>query len=303
MTRFATLLKIQNGLKKLQSSRCMVFKCKRCGYETDDLSNFKKHLKRKIPCEATLENIDVHTLLQECSKPDSNKKCGCEVCGKLFASKSGFFYHMKTTQCANNQNAKLKKEIVELKKHVTTLQEPSTTSDDIVESTKHVTSLQKLSTTSDEIFSLDNETESFTRENFIALQLELQYYKNRKTEIFYQLLLESVLDGGHKKLSVGVTDITTSDCHAEIKEWKSWKEAVGQLNSYNVVDPKRNLAVYLFGVYSPASKSKAVHVLTQLNIRVYEFKEEVNGDIEILQLPENKLVYTYSPKKSHVEVE
>lgn len=87
---------------------------------------------------------------------------------------------------------------------------------------------------------------------FRKLQTEIDLLKNRKQESTYQTLLEIHLHGTHKRLNVGITDISTPEFHAEIKEWSCWKSVVGQLFAYNIADPKRELRAYFFG--KPPSK-------------------------------------------------
>lgn len=127
------------------------------------------------------------------------------------------------------------------------------------------------------------------------LKLELQYYKNRKNEKFYQLLLENYLGGTHKTLSCGVTDITTDKCHAEIKEWPSWKESIGQLTCYNITDPKETLEMYMFGKYTQKCKDEAVKIATSCEINVYEFVDTDDG-ISIISLKSNEIIYNYKPQ-------
>jgi hypothetical protein len=127
------------------------------------------------------------------------------------------------------------------------------------------------------------------------LKLDLEYYKNRKNEKFYQLLLENYLGGTHKTLSCGITDITTDTCHAEIKEWSSWKEAIGQLTCYNVADPKETIEMYMFGRYTQKCKNEAVKIATSCKINVYEFVETDDG-ISIISLENNEIVYNYKPE-------
>lgn len=58
-------------------------------------------------------------------------------------------------------------------------------------------------------------------------QLEIKYEEliNKKNEIYYQRkLLET-----HKKTTHGITDITTNNEHIEIKHWKNYKNALGQI--------------------------------------------------------------------------
>jgi hypothetical protein len=131
--------------------------------------------------------------------------------------------------------------------------------------------------------------------NIQNIKLDLQYYKNKKNEKFYQLLLEKYLGGTHKTLSCGITDITTDSCHAEIKEWNSWKEAIGQLTCYNIVDPKEYIEMYMFGRYKQSCKDEAIKIVTACKINIYEFIDTDDG-IEILSLKDNEIMYKYIPE-------
>lgn len=92
------------------------------------------------------------------------------------------------------------------------------------------------------------------------LEITLEFLQNKKSEAFYQMLLEDFLNGTHKVLSCGITDITTNDLHAEIKDWSVWKDAIGQLLCYNNMDPKQHLHVYLFGTKRPdKEKRKSIY--------------------------------------------
>jgi len=127
------------------------------------------------------------------------------------------------------------------------------------------------------------------------LLLELQYYKNRKNEAFYQMMLEQHLGGTHKIISCGITDVTAKSCHAEIKEWKCWKEAVGQLTCYNLVDPKPELAMYMFGRYTESCKDQAVSVAGSCGFRTFEFKGTNEGEVYIEDCSSKEKVYGYAP--------
>ena len=127
------------------------------------------------------------------------------------------------------------------------------------------------------------------------VNLDLQYYKNRKNEKFYQLLLENYLGGTHKTLSCGITDVTTDSCHAEIKEWSSWKEAIGQLTCYNAVDNKDVLEMYMFGRYKTSCKTEVIKVATTCKIDIYEFVDTEDG-VSIISLKNNEVVYKYKPE-------
>jgi hypothetical protein len=100
--------------------------------------------------------------------------------------------------------------------------------------------------------------------------------EQKRKEMFYQNILEEVFDCTHKRVPFGVTDITTQNCHKEIKEWGCWKEALGQLLHYNRVDKKEKLEVYFFGKYSPEAKANAYETLKLYDIVVYEFEDKEN---------------------------
>ena len=63
------MLKKRNILKNyyLNIVYMVIYTCKRCGYSCKNKSYYRKHLLRKIPCEAMLENISIETLLEELS--------------------------------------------------------------------------------------------------------------------------------------------------------------------------------------------------------------------------------------------
>lgn len=71
--------------------------------------------------------------------------------------------------------------------------------------------------------------------------------RGNRCEDFYQAILERHLGGAHKTLPLGTTDISTDVLHAEIKVWDCYKEGVGQLITYQLLDPKDELHLYLFG--------------------------------------------------------
>lgn len=98
---------------------------------------------------------------------------------------------------------------------------------------------------------------------------------NKRTEIFYQACIEKFLGGTHKRLKCGITDVTTDDTHAEIKNWDSWKSALGQLICYNGEDPKPNLQVFLFG--TPIKRKVVFETFANNNIHAYELRDVDDG--------------------------
>lgn len=103
----------------------------------------------------------------------------------------------------------------------------------------------------------------------------------------------------------GVTDVTTTDCHCEITQWRLWKDTIGQLTVYNIEDPKKKLAVYLFGKYDDDSKKMAFDILTnKCGFEVYEFVDY--GDrINIVKCEDKTVVHTYTlgQEKEYKEVD
>jgi hypothetical protein len=243
--------------------------CPRCNYKSDTLGNFKKHFQRQNVCPPTNSDISINEIMKEFTR---NEEDGyvfkCDYCQKAF----------KTTRCCYQHKQRCKLNTKE--------QEPSSTVD-IKEIRNEIESL-KLQLTQ------HNKTINKS-ENVNKLKLEVLYYKNRKNEKFYQTLLEEILSSTHKRLSCGETDITTNECHAEIKEWECWKEALGQLIAYNTVDPKEKLCVYLFGKYAQNRKDTAIEVFKKNGIDVYEFQESNDGYICILDIATQAICYQYKP--------
>ena len=124
------------------------------------------------------------------------------------------------------------------------------------------------------------------------LKLELMYYKNN--ENYYQKFLETLLCGSHKRLQCGITDITTHQYHAEIKQWASWKEAIGQLICYNKHDPKKEMRLYLFGTYNEKSMNLVYEDCKSFGIIVYKIVNNEDDTINICNMNTSE-VNVYKP--------
>lgn len=98
-----------------------------------------------------------------------------------------------------------------------------------------------------------------------GLKKELMFYKNKKDETFFQDFLEEVLGGTHKKLNSGITDVTTTKLHAEIKQWVNWKSAIGQLIAYSIEDPREEMRMYLFGKCTKKMRKVVLETLETLD--------------------------------------
>lgn len=115
----------------------------------------------------------------------------------------------------------------------------------------------------------------------------------RKPEVYYQRLLENFSNAGHKRVAAGITDITTDEYHGEIKQWRKWKEAVGQLLAYNVCDFKPNLHIYLFDNYSQQNKNVAMRVFEKYGIIPFEFIESSPYSIKLVDLTSKRCIHEY----------
>jgi hypothetical protein len=111
-------------------------------------------------------------------------------------------------------------------------------------------------------------------------------------EEFYQKILEQFLQGTHMITDMGITDVTTDYCHAEIKRWDEHKQALGQILSYNKAMPRENLQIYFFDTYSDAAKMRACKNLKAFGIEVYEFIHE-SDTVNIVNFETRDTVFSW----------
>lgn len=114
------------------------YKCLRCGYESDRLSNFKNHLNRKFVCKPLLRDINIQEIkkfyvIEEDTKdlilsskipnvsskiyPKNEDNRICEYCKKVYSSYKNKWRHQKKCKVKNtivDQNNLLKKQNSEL---------------------------------------------------------------------------------------------------------------------------------------------------------------------------------------------
>lgn len=238
------------------SFKMVEYNCKRCGYKTDHLSKYKLHLQRATICPATVADIALEELLQDYeSQTTKSKEYKCDYCIKTFTTPQAKYQHKQ--HCKNKSTGDMLSVQNQLKELNTKLEEVKCDNE-----------------------KLKNET-SKLKEQLLQSQI-------KKDKIYYQTILEELLQGTHKTLPVGITDITTDAFHSEIKQWKCWKEGVGQLISYNYSDPK-SLRLYLFGNYAKHNKALALDTIKSVNIRPYECIQIENG-IQIKDLDTNEIV-------------
>ena len=234
----------------------MHYKCPRCGYSTIYKTNIRAHYSRITPCDAKSSVTPLSDLLEELTK--SKTDFVCDYCKRGFTTRSGLWRHMVGKH--TNEYSVAKKNRDELKLRRNEAEE--------LTKLRHENLILRTLAASNAITHMSDEKHGISK--FKNLDILLKTCTNAQTEDVYQAILESYLGGTHKILSIGITDITTEHFHAELKEWKCWKEAIGQLLAYNTVDRKKELRMYLFG-RKPKEDTvkKYIDVLTTLAITPY----------------------------------
>jgi DNA-directed RNA polymerase subunit RPC12/RpoP len=227
----------------------MIYKCPRCGFETGVNTNFKKHIINKIICNPIIADISLDDIKDEAFNKKINNIYDCKGCNKKYSSPKSLSNHMKI--CKNPQKIIKKNDI----------------NDDINDDNSVLKTLKT---------DKDIEIE--------RLKLELMYYKNKNNENYYQKFLETILGGCHRRLKCGITDITTDKFHAEIKNWKDWKEAIGQLICYNKHDKKSEMRLYLFGSCKDEKLKMIYEDCKSFDINVYNIVNNKNDTFSICNM-------------------
>lgn len=120
----------------------------------------------------------------------------------------------------------------------------------------------------------------------------LETFYNKRSESYYQKILEKYLNGRHKKLPSGVTDVTNERVHAEIKVWNNYKAGIGQLACYNKDDPKEELHIYFFGEADAISMERITEMCIQNGVRPFEFQDYAHKT-DIVDLRTSDVVYVH----------
>lgn len=245
-----------------------MYTCKRCGYESVHKHCLKRHLQKKKICEVAQQSETDDTaldrdvlMLQLTAHPQALVHTyPCRFCHRHF----------------NDSSNKRKHEMVCKAREDKTLGSHSNNAadDQFARIKEDILNAIKL-----EMRQFVGELQQSNQSQIKALQAEMCLLRDKRNENFYQTALEQLKFPGctHQRLRCGITDITTDELHAEIKVFDCWKEAVGQLLTYNQEMPRSQLHVYLFGKYSAECKKTAVEALTNLNIQPFEIQAVGQG--------------------------
>lgn len=243
----------------------LCYECKRCNTRMSNKCALKRHYQRKELCNALTEsqNFDINELLKEMypEKAYAENTFDCTFCEKKFNHKSNKYAHEKICNRKNTTNIKFDDYENRIRNLESRLQEVTKQPEGLTTKTN---------------LTLPNATDSTDA-------------VNKKYERYFQTALETLLHGYHRHLDVGITDITTDTFHGEIKNWKDWKEAIGQLMAYNIEDPREKLHMYLFGKCSNRKRAIACQTLVRLNIHPFECID-VEGGIRLIDLVTNTTV-------------
>ena len=129
----------------------------------------------------------------------------------------------------------------------------------------------------DKCIQFENENKEL-QDKYNQLEIKYEELTNKKNEIYYQKFLERKLLATHKKTTHGITDITTDTEHIEIKHWKNYKNALGQLLSYNHNDNK-SLCAYFFGSVNDNQCEQIIELYKLKGVSIKQLVDTQNGII------------------------
>ena len=268
------------------------FHCKRCGYGTPYKQILERHLQSIRPCLPVKADLNVEDLLKELRfKQYNDVTYDCEFCKKKFNSRSSMYRHKNI--------CKVRKEAEE---NASSDSEPETKP---LEQKKRSALEKQNAALEARMKALVNETSAkrdkenvVLQERLAKVELELAYLRNKRQESFYQKLLENHYNATHKKLPSGITDITTDNMHAEVKNWECYKEAKGQLDFYNLDDPKEELHVYFFGNRSHKEdfKQRVCDTFNKYGIKVFDMVDREDGTVEVINYSTKETLFSYKPE-------
>ena len=262
-----------------------MFVCPRCCYSTPFKQALLKHLAKLKACPAAKDNRSREEIINELTKKEYNEKTyDCQFCGKKFNSCSNKSRHLKVCK---------KKLVVDEKKATF----DGNTESLIRENVELASKANESAILLEKLDKLKIENEKLTqqlkieKEKVEHLKIENSYLKNN--ELFYQRIVEKYLNGGHKILEIGITDVTNETTHAGIKKWKYYKQAIGQLLSYNLCDKRQVLQIYAFGKTTQKEMNNAERIVKGHGIELYSFTFPVQDEVNIINHYSGEVVFKY----------
>lgn len=101
-----------------------MYTCKRCGYNSEFKSNLTRHLRKRVPCKAELEDIPRDELLGEVVEKEADTEWTCPICHDVFHSRSSMYRHKRS--CKEKTEQKEKYRIEELESRLQELESTTT---------------------------------------------------------------------------------------------------------------------------------------------------------------------------------
>jgi hypothetical protein len=114
--------------------------------------------------------------------------------------------------------------------------------------------------------------------------------------------LELELGGKHEVCPVGIADIVTKTQLIEIKNWKNWKQAIGQILVYAKYFPGRELRCHLFGMIPEGQMTTILKHFADFNIivTIEEFKKTKKRKHDTNTIEEQKTLVDVSKWEKHL---
>jgi hypothetical protein len=241
------------------------YHCERCGYATNKKDNFRTHCNKIKICDALLADVEVN-FDEFIKKQETITSYICPFCTRYYSSSSSLSHHKKI--CTQQLESRVPVSVINNNNTTINITNNNSSSDDNLK--KRIQELER------------------------QVQRILQQNRN---EAYYQNIIERYLGNTHENLCIGdalmgTTDISTPTLHAEIKSWKKWKHAMGQLMAYDACDSRTHCHAYLFGRYDEDHKKAATDIMKKYRISVFDCLDNENG-VEIIEYETENTVYIY----------
>jgi hypothetical protein len=240
------------------------------------------HFRKKRTCKAIFEDIPINELINNIHTIENEETVHkCEWCEKTYTNIPNLCRHKKNCQYKPRESDSIDETVsnYQLRQNNTPRSDnqPVAPTTNIPPPKSLIEDLQKQIK---DLKSMNNRL--------------LEKYRN---EAYYQRIIEIFLGNSHEDLIVrgslmGTTDISTPNLHGEIKTWKKWKYAMGQLIAYNTCNFRPKLNAYMFGRYEDAHKREASKIMKSNGVTVYDIRDTEKG-VEIFEYETQESVYSY----------